>query len=98
MSEQPEALDRILPTYRPLGWPIGYQRWHSLLLLHWPVPEGVLRPLVPAELEAQLREVTRQVLLLVRAVVDWWLERVDAPGPDGAPAGGGARLQEIPID
>jgi hypothetical protein len=58
---------------------------------------------VPADLEAQLREVTRQVLLLVRAVVDWWLERVEpGPAPAAAPAGTGAdpagRLQEIPID
>ena len=58
-----------------------------------------LRSLVPAELEAQLREVTRQLLLLVRAVVDWWLERVDAaPAAPGAPAGPEPRLQEIPID
>ena len=43
-------IDRISPTHRPTGWPVGYQRWHSLLFLHWPVPEAVLRPLVPAEL------------------------------------------------
>ncbi len=55
-----------------------------------------LRSLVPAELEAQLREVTRQVLLLVRAVVDWWLERVDVPAAAGAAPV--TRLQEIPID
>jgi uncharacterized protein YqjF (DUF2071 family) len=29
---------------------IGYQRWDSLLFLHWPVPQGVLRPLVPERL------------------------------------------------
>jgi len=58
-----------------------------------------LRSLVPAELEAQLREVTRQVLLLLRAVIDWWLERV-GPGAAAAtpPAAPGPRLQEIPID
>ncbi len=62
-----------------------------------------LRSLVPSELEAQLREVTRQVLLLIRAVVDWWLERVE-PGPPAATAAAGTgadpagRLQEIPID
>jgi len=58
-----------------------------------------LRSLVPAELQAQLREVTRQVLLLVRAVVDWWLERV-GPGATAAspPATPAMRLQEIPID
>ncbi len=58
-----------------------------------------LRALVPAELEAQLREVTRQVLLLVRAVVDWWLERVGPGAPAEAPAAdAAARVQEIPID
>ncbi len=58
-----------------------------------------LRSLVPAELEAQLREVTRQVLLLVRAVVDWWLERVGPGAAAEAPAADPAvRVQEIPID
>jgi uncharacterized protein len=49
-------LDRLAPTYRPLGWPIGYQRWHSLLFLHWRVPVAVLRPLVPAGLSIDLHE------------------------------------------
>src|SRR5919202_4385679 len=54
MNRQPEPADRIVATYRPLGWPIGYQRWHSLLFLHWPIPEAALRPLVPAELSIDL--------------------------------------------
>jgi uncharacterized protein YqjF (DUF2071 family) len=29
---------------------IGFQRWDSLLFLHWPVPVEVLRPLAPARL------------------------------------------------
>lgn len=59
-----------------------------------------LRSLVPAELEAQLREVTRQVLLLVRAVVDWWLERVEPSAAAATPAAAdpAARLQRIPVD
>jgi uncharacterized protein len=40
-------IDRISPTHRPLGWPIGFQSWHTLLFLHWPVSPGALRPLVP---------------------------------------------------
>ena len=47
-------IDRIAPTWRPVGWPIGFQRWHSLLFLHWPIPLDVLRPLVPAELDIDL--------------------------------------------
>jgi len=48
------SIDRLAPTQRPLGWPVGYQRWHSLLFLHWPVEEAVLRPLVPPELTIDL--------------------------------------------
>jgi len=44
-------IDRLAPTTRP-DLPVrGYQRWRSLLFLHWPVPVEVLRPLVPAGLE-----------------------------------------------
>ncbi|MBA2114431.1 YqjF family protein [Bremerella alba] len=44
-------IDRITPTIRPKQKVRGYQRWRSLLFLHWPVPLEVLRPLVPASLE-----------------------------------------------
>jgi uncharacterized protein YqjF (DUF2071 family) len=43
-------LDRIAPTRRPEGHPAGYQKWRSLLFVHWEVPPVVLRPLVPPEL------------------------------------------------
>ena len=53
-----------------------------------------LRELVPAELQAQVTEVIRQVLLLVRAIVDYWVERLD-----GGPAGGRAvEVEDIPVD
>jgi uncharacterized protein YqjF (DUF2071 family) len=44
------AIDRLTPCQRPKGRPAGYQRWRSLLFLHWPVPVELLVPLVPAEL------------------------------------------------
>jgi hypothetical protein len=58
----------------------------------------VLRDLVPPELQAQLTEVLLQVLLLARALVDWWVQRLQDATPDtqssrtAAPQG-----QEIPI-
>jgi hypothetical protein len=52
---------------------------------------GALREIVPAELQAQLAEVIRQVLLLVRALLDWWLERID--GERGAEPD----VEDIPI-
>jgi len=58
-----------------------------------------LRDLIPPDLEEQFREVLRQLLLLVRALIDWWLERVDAQGGDrgGAPPRDTA-IEDIPID
>jgi uncharacterized protein len=47
-----------IPTaHRP--WPVphrpwaGFMRWHELLFIHWPVPAGSLRPLIPAGLELE---------------------------------------------
>jgi hypothetical protein len=52
-----------------------------------------LRELVPPELQEQLSEVIRQVLLLLRAVIDFWVERLEAPRG----AGGGVEVRDIPI-
>ena len=53
-----------------------------------------LRELVPPELEQQVTEVIRQVLLLLRAVIDFWVERLEAPRRGG----GGVEVQDIPIE
>lgn len=45
------SIDRIAPTRRPTGPVRGYQRWRTLLFLHWPVPEEALRALLPRPLE-----------------------------------------------
>jgi uncharacterized protein len=47
-------IDRLSPTLRPPRLPTHEQDWRRLLFLHWPVPVGVLRPLVPAALEIDL--------------------------------------------
>ena len=43
---------------------------------------GMLRDVVPPELRAQLTDLVRQLLVFVRAVLDWWIERTE-PGPRG---------------
>jgi hypothetical protein len=53
-----------------------------------------LRELVPPELQQQLSEVIRQVLLLLRAVIDFWVERLEAPRGGS----GGVEVQDIPIE
>src|SRR5512132_2468197 len=51
-----------------------------------------LRDLVPPELQQQLAEIVRQVLLLLRAVIDFWVARLEAPGATEVD------VQDIPID
>jgi signal transduction histidine kinase len=51
-----------------------------------------LRELVPAELQQQLTETIRQVLLLVRALIDFWVDRLEAPRPEAV------EVEDIPID
>src|SRR4029453_11578884 len=55
-----------------------------------------LRELVPAELQAQLTEAVRQVLLLLRALIDWWVERLEH-GPEMRERARREGPQDIPI-
>ena len=53
---------------------------------------ALLRDVVPPELRAQLAELVRQLLVFVRAVLDWWIERMeDGPRGDERP------VEDIPI-
>ena len=53
-----------------------------------------LRDLVPPELQQQVSDVIRQVLLLMRAIIDFWVQRLEAPRGEG----GGVEVQDIPIE
>ena len=57
---------------------------------------GTLRELVPAELQHQVAEVLKQILLLLRALLDWWVARLDEVGPHG-PAPPPREAQDIPL-
>jgi len=50
-----------------------------------------LRRLVPPELQQQVNALQRELLLTARALIDWYLERLDAG--ERAP-----EVEEIPID
>lgn len=60
-----------------------------------------LRDVLPDELRAQLAELVRQLLLFVRAVLDWWIERMEAEAAGGgagrAPGDEPGAVQDIPI-
>ena len=57
-----------------------------------------LRALVPPELQQQLSEVIRQVLMLLRALIDWWVDRLESGEGDKRPASpGGPVVEDIPV-
>jgi hypothetical protein len=53
-----------------------------------------VREAVPAELSHQLVEALRNLLLALRALIDWYLERLGEPPPDRAPV----EVEDIPLD
>ena len=54
-----------------------------------------LRDMVPAELWQQIRDLIRQLLLLIRAIIDWWVDRIES-GPS-APRGAAPVVEDIEI-
>src|SRR5262245_21157410 len=55
------TIDRIRPTQRPLGKARGYQRWRSLLFLHWAIEPDAVRAVLPKGLALDLYESTADV-------------------------------------
>lgn len=58
---------------------------------------GSLRDALPAELTQQVAEAVRELLLAVRALIDWYLERLERAPRTARSAGGEDRVQDIPI-
>lgn len=55
---------------------------------------STLRDVLPPELRQQLAELVRQLLVFVRAVLDWWIGRLEeGPPPPSEPRG----VEDIPI-
>jgi hypothetical protein len=55
---------------------------------------GSLRDLLPDELRAQLAEIVKQTLVFVRALLDWWIGRIEH---EAAAPGGRGDVEDIPI-
>lgn len=72
-------IDRLAPTHRPDLPLAGYQRWRSLLFLHWSIRAADLRPLVPAQLKLDLFDNTAFIGVVPFMMQDvrprWWPER-----------------------
>lgn len=56
---------------------------------------GTLRDVLPPELRAQLAELARALLVFVRAVLEWSIERLALEGQDGR--GDEPEVEDIPI-
>lgn len=71
-------IDRLSPAIRPKQSVRGYQRWRSLLFLHWSVPVEALRPLVPESLEIDEHDGVAYVGVVPFAMEgvrnSWWPE------------------------
>lgn len=52
-----------------------------------------VRGLVPEDLWRQLSEVVRQLLLLLRGILDWWIERLNSGADPSGPI-----ITDIPVD
>ena len=104
-SERAAAADRAfrerMGDVPERGWAVGEE--------HEPEPAGPselqlvlrllesLRDVIPAELSAQLAEAVRELLLAVRALIDWYLDRLERAAAGTGGDGGDDRVEEIPI-
>lgn len=83
--------------------PPGFEEWAASLGAGSQPPRGLpdlsavyaifesLRRLIPVELHEQVNALQREILLTLRALIDWYLERLD--GQSRAP-----QVEEIPIE
>jgi flagellar biosynthesis/type III secretory pathway protein FliH len=58
---------------------------------------GSLRDAIPAELSQQLAEAVRELLLAVRSLIDWYLDRLESLPRPSKGGGGDDRVEDIPI-
>ena len=52
---------------------------------------GALRDLVPPELQRRLAEAVRELLVAIRALLDWYIEHLDSEPPASG------EVEDIPI-
>lgn len=101
LRETQAAAERLAGQVPPQGWASGRERTETAEEIQALVTVlSALRDVVPDELWEQVREIIRQLLLLLRALLDLVVERlgaderVDVTGKAGP---GAAGLQDIPI-
>jgi hypothetical protein len=98
LRETQAAAERLADRIPPQGWASAQARSETaeeiqalVTLLH------TLRDVLPDDLWEQVREVARQLLLLLRALLDLVVERLGDEGRTSATHARGPDLQDIPI-
>jgi hypothetical protein len=94
-----DAAQRVTGKLPPAGWQQptpddGGSDRHSLFGADADLLLGILSSLrdrIPAELQLRLAEAIREVLLALRALIDWYLERTDRRRAEPT------EIQDIPI-
>ena len=96
LAEEAAGADRDRPP--PSGWDVPRRAGETSDELAAIV--GLLtglRDVLPDELRAQLADLVRQLLVFVRAVLDWWIARVESQAAAAQDDGGAGDVQDIPI-
>jgi hypothetical protein len=95
-----EAAEKLAGRVPPQGWASASDDERGQTAAEVQALVAVLhalRDLVPEDLWEQVREITRQLLLLLRALLDLVVERLGAAGTPARPRPSGPDLQDIPI-
>src|SRR4051794_16162438 len=91
-----EAAERLAGEVPPQGWAApGDGRATAQELQALVAVLGSLREVIPPEIWEQVRDLVRQVLLVVRAILDHVVERLGSERPPRA--AGQAPVEDIPI-
>jgi len=79
MQQASRDIDRIAPTQRPDGKPIGQHTWSNLLFVHWKVPRLEVERFLPDELSVDTFEGSAWIGLVpfqLSGVRPWWFPPV----------------------
>ena len=100
LRETQAAAEKLADRIPPQGWASAQARSETAEEIQALVSIlGALRNVVPDDLWEQVREIVRQLLLLLRALLDLVVERLGAvsAGSAGNARSAGPGLQDIPI-
>src|ERR1700712_3006862 len=98
LRETAAAAEKLAGQIPPQGWASAQARSETAEEIQALVAIlGALRAVVGDDLWEQVRAIVRQLLLLLRALLDRVVDRLAGDGHPAAPRGSGSGPQDIPI-